>query len=261
MKKAQVVGALGLAFILAGSGSAVFATDGAGANTKLNTNNGLQSAIEKATEAKGVASTNSSTKYPGLEKYLDQKIAQANEIQKTGNGDSAAMTQVLNEAAEATNLLLGVNRQGITTSTAAGAAVRSNRTVKQSETIANVTPEAQVAAQAEAKEGSVVAKAEPAADVKPEAVATTVKVTVTHEPETEPVATMAKAEATAEDDAAKNDGKGTEAEPEAENTNVEVPNTGEEQRAGVAELIIAGVAVVLIMIGATTVIIKEKKNA
>lgn len=43
---------------------------------------------------------------------------------------------------------------------------------------------------------------------------------------------------------------------------VELPNTGNDtRRAGVAELVLAGVAVIFVMAGATAVILKSKKNS
>ena len=247
MKLAQITGALGLAFALAIAGSNfTYATD-------IN-NSQLTAAIARAEAAQKAAAEHPSTAYPGLSKYLAAQIAKAENIRKNG-GDTATMIQILNEASEAASLI---------------ASSASNNTTAQSATprTATNTPAA-----------PATQTAAPASDT----IATAVKVTVVSNPDTTkdtapaaetpaprtlsdagtPVATTAETGTSAQETKTPETTDRSDAETDPakdDDSTVALPNTG-EVTSGVTELIIAGIAVVLITIGATVIIVKGKRNA
>lgn len=248
MKTTQLVSALGLALTLAAAGGSCVYAEG-------NTNSQLQAAIKQAENAKNVAKENPSAKYPGIDKYLEKKIAQAEEIRKSGNGDAATMTQVLDEASEATYLLLGTNRTEAKAAATASTMARDNEPVEML-TEANEA-QATVVQLAETEVKTPVVQTAEAKEVAAPVVTlanTTVKVTVAD-------GDAEKQDATDEGtDAEVNDGEVAIDDTAETQDEVEVPNTGEKQ-AGIAELVIAGIAVVLITAGAATMIVKGKRNA
>ncbi len=205
--------------------------------------------LEKAKEAKKLAQQNPSTTYPGLDKYIG-KLIDGVEKNKYANADEALAA--LEEATEAIPLLLEVK---VDNNVAKSNAERTESVVKtQSQQNAKVeTPkvetvqaqkievvETKSATTTETKTETKVEAKTVKANAKDEAklTDTTIKVEVADEKQPENSPAEAKQDET-----------------------VELPKTGEEKKAGVGVLILAGIVVVLATVGMTVLIVKGKKNA
>lgn len=237
-------------------GSAVYAEE--------NINNQLQAAIAQAEKAQKKVQENPATAYLGLDKYLEKKIAQANEMYNNGTGDAEIMTKVLNEASEATYLLLGANSVEVKTVEEAAPAEISTRSRSGTSSRASM-PAAELA---ETDEMAVKGETVTVATEEDEKVAqaavpvatlanTTISVTV-GEKQQDDTEVDETAEKTVEEQI---EDEIVEDVLDAEDIkDVEVPNTG-EKKVGVVGLAIAGTVVVLLTAGAAVAIVRGKRNA
>lgn len=254
MRKTQIIGALGLALALGviGGNSDVYAEETATATIAIEQRSaGTDSLAFAANNVKEVLRETENvniSKYPGVRDYLQGLV---DESERAGNQGSQELADALNEGALATSLLMGTYNKQNTTKTA--------ETVAEP---AQVNAAAIYAVQTEVKETEVVpvkvATSEPKsqqADTSVKLANTSVKVTVADSAE------ESGEELPEQVDAEKTD----ENQPEevANTTNedeIEVPKTG-EVKTNLGVLVVAGVCVVGLTLGATAVILKGKKNA
>lgn len=226
MRTTQFISALGLALAVAGAGCGlVYAEENLPAATTQAENN-LQTSISQAKIAQRYAEQHPSTTYPGLSKYLSQKIALAEQMASGQiSGDTDAMVQVLDEATEATNLLLGANRK---------------QSAKKPEPIART----------DASQTEVASTKVQVTVVDPAAVSSL------------PQTTNGYAAETTNDISAEDvqDEVPAKVASEAQDNNVDIPNTGENHRASVVTLVVAGLIVVAITAATAVVIVRSNRK-
>lgn len=235
MRKTQVLGAAALVLVLGAGASECVLASGAAVQSA---GTGL---LGEAATAIAKPQSSLSEKYPGIDKYLQ-------DLTNKYDG-SAGATAALTEATEAVNLLKNAKEPTrAKVETQAKVVVEATpHTVTQNTTRA-ANYNVHVAAEVVEKK-----TAETKVSQQGKQVATNIAVKVEEKP-------AAQAEAAAE----KSDDKTAEAEaeqPKDEPETVELPKTGEETpKASVGQLILAGVAVVIITVGLTVMVLKGKKN-
>lgn len=253
MRKNYVWGALasGLMFMMMNSEIALAQGQAETQETKTVTTEvraEREAILQKAKEAKELAVKNPSKTYPGLDKYIDGLI-QGLENNKYSNPEEALAA--LDEAAEAIPLLLGTKQTQ---------AVAENHTQTQltQPTQSTELTRMQVAV-GEKEVPKETQQEKPVVEPKVEEAP---RQEATHKaPVVKPVQAEAKlADTTIKVEVAEKDDENETAN-DGEADAVELPKTGEGNKAGVGVLIIAGMLVVAATAGMTVLIVKGKKNA
>lgn len=234
MNKMHIFGALALTLTLSvANNSGIAKAESESLRAAGDDRSALNEAVQNAEQAKDFASKNPSSTYPGIEKYLEKLIKEADQVESQNVGE---LTDSLNAAARGANLALGANRH--TTVAEAG---NYNTTYNQT----NMQ-----------NRDSQVAETQLTVKVQAPTDATSKTDDSMRTSDTERVTDNMTKSDVADNSTVQ------ESSTEPNQEVVELPNTGNDtRRAGVAELVLAGVAVIFVTAGATAVILKSKKNS
>lgn len=233
MRKTQALGAAALVLVL-GAG----VTAGAYAEESARSGEALKAEAQAALNKSGAGSL--ADKYPGIDTYLNNLLAK--------DDGSSESTQALQEATEAVNLLKGARLD------------ETSRPVAQEISVQNANRvSAPAASTIEEKEIAKVEKA-PVAKEELQVVAANIAVQVGE-------SAVAQTQSGAEEKAAVLEKNAKEQKPQENNTEakseeaVELPKTGEDApTASVGQLILAGVAVMIMTVLGVAMVLKSKKN-
>lgn len=226
MEKTQFLGAIGLAVAIGVSGASL--NSGMCEAMAENANTNLAAAVVRAESAREYAMQHPSEKYPGFVKYIDRLLghAKANVIE-----DEEELIRALDDAAIAVELVLGSEAKA--------------KVDEVANTKSMVEPTQERAA-VKVYTGVLVANAQTNKGIE----TTSIK----ELPDERADSAMIVDEQPSEN----NDSHGSVGDVVSEN--IELPNTGETTRqAGIGELILAGLIVAVGTLGATMVILKDKK--
>lgn len=226
MEKTQFLGAIGLAVAIGVSGASL--NSGMCEAMAENANTNLAAAVVRAESAREYAMQHPSEKYPGFVKYIDRLLghAKADVVE-----DEEELIRALDDAAIAVELVLGSEAKA--------------KVDEVANTKSMVEPTQERAA-VKVSTGVLVANAQTNKGIE----TTSIKELPDERADSAMIVDEQPSENTDSHDSAE------DVVPE----NVELPNTGEmTRRAGIGELILAGLIVAVGTLGATMVILKDKK--
>ncbi len=248
MRKAQVVSALALVLAIGGNIPAgAYASDEAA----MPKGTGVTKEAAEAVANTPASADSVASKYPGLDKYLNNLAGQYD-----AHSNDPQYMAALSEATEAARLLKGLgstSKQAVTP--AAKAETTATPAVENtvSRSAATAEPVAHEVNNTVAQAAGSAQATETKPDMQPvEQIAANISVRVADKP--------AVAESKAEpEDAPKAEESATE-EKSGATDEVELPNTGTEKKIGVGEMVLVSTAVVVATVGASLMVLRSRKR-